>query len=70
MEPPLDSETVEKFHRDGFIAMERLASREEAERMRAILLRLHENRAGFNEGAQFDAAGPDAADNRPRSPKY
>ena len=69
MEPPLDSETVEKFHRDGFVAMERLASTEEAERMRAILLHLHENRAGFNEGAQFDAAGPDTADNRPRSPQ-
>ena len=69
MDPPLDSDTVETFHRDGFIAMEQLVSEDEAERMRAILLRLHANRVGFNEGAQFDAAGPDTADNRPRFPQ-
>ncbi|WP_428536348.1 phytanoyl-CoA dioxygenase family protein [Rhodopila sp.] len=69
MERPLDSETVDKFHGDGFVAMEQLVSPQEAERMRAVLLRLHETRVGFNEGAQFDAAGCDTADNRPRFPQ-
>lgn len=69
MDPSLDRETVEKFRRDGFVAIALLVSQEEAEWMRAILQRLQENRVGFNEGAQFDAAGPDTAGARPRFPQ-
>ncbi len=54
------------FHRDGFVAVDKFASDKEISRIKTILLDLHENNAGFREGAQFDAAAPVEGDPKSR----
>jgi hypothetical protein len=65
----LDNEALVAFRRDGFIAIPQLVSQREVERIKAILVRLHESNTGFHEGAQFDAAGPDGDVKQRRFPQ-
>ncbi len=56
----LSAEQITRFHRDGFLAIERLVSDVEVEHLRQALVRLFANRAGWAQGEQFDLAGNDA----------
>jgi hypothetical protein len=58
----LTDDGIAAFHRDGFIAVDQIASAADVEKLKAILLRLHQTNVGFSEGAQFDAVGPDGDD--------
>ena len=55
----LDEQAIATFRRDGFIKIDSLIAPSEVARIKAILLRLHEQNVGFKEGAQFDAVAPD-----------
>ncbi len=55
----LTPEQIAFFHTNGFIALEKLATPEEVERLRGIYDRLFETRAGREEGNQFDLGGAD-----------
>ena len=55
----LTREQVEQFHRDGFLALERLMDPEEVAWAREIYDRLFAQRAGREFGDQFDLGGPD-----------
>jgi Phytanoyl-CoA dioxygenase (PhyH) len=55
----LDDNALTAYHRDGFLAIPSLIDEPETVRLRTILMDLHNRKAGFNEGAQFDAAGLD-----------
>lgn len=46
-----------RLERDGYFAVQNLISAEEAQRIRAILLELLEQRAGFEQGAFLDLVG-------------
>lgn len=47
------------FHRDGFLPFDTGLPETELQSIRRTLLQLHERKAGYREGALFDAAGPD-----------
>lgn len=47
------------FETNGFVAIERFVSAAEVERIRTILMALHDGNVGFAEGAQYDALGVD-----------
>jgi ectoine hydroxylase-related dioxygenase (phytanoyl-CoA dioxygenase family) len=53
----LSPDMVGSFLDQGFLAIDRLICAEEVAEIRAVLMRLHDTNAGFDEGAQFDAAG-------------
>lgn len=53
---------IEAFHRDGFLALERLIDQEEVARLREIYDRLFASRVGYEKGDRFDLAGTDEAD--------
>ncbi len=55
----LTREQIEQFHRDGFLALERLMDPEEVAWAREIYDRLFAQRAGREFGDQFDLGGPD-----------
>lgn len=62
----LGEEALASFRRDGFLVIDDLVDVDEVDQIRTTLLRLHENNAGFKEGAQFDAiaAGDNATGRR------
>lgn len=49
-----------RLERDGYFAVQNLISAEEAQRIRAILLKLLEQRAGFEQGAFLDLVGAES----------
>lgn len=57
----LTPEQIASFHERGFLSIPQISSPDEVSRLREVLGRLFEARAGWNEGAQFDllAAGDD-----------
>ncbi|MEA3209097.1 MAG: hypothetical protein QOE70_2154 [Chthoniobacter sp.] len=58
----LTSEQIDRFHRDGFLAIDRITEVEEVARLRAGFDRLFATRAGRERGKQFDLAGTDEED--------
>jgi hypothetical protein len=69
MEYTVGSETVAAFRRDGFVVIDGLVQQPEIAQLRDMLLALHERNAGFAEGAQFDAAGPENGIKQRRFPQ-
>lgn len=55
----LTKEQIDFFWRNGFLAVDQISSPEEIEIMRTAYDRIFEQRAGRNEGDQFDLAGTD-----------
>ena len=55
----LTDQQIEQYHRDGFLMLECVADEDELRWVREIYDRLFEEKAGFEEGAQFDLAGTD-----------
>jgi hypothetical protein len=55
--------------KDGFLALPRVIPMSEVAYIRDTLMALHENKAGFREGAQFDALGTDDEDQPARFPQ-
>jgi len=60
----LTAEQIARFHEQGFLSIPRITSPEEVTALRATLSRLFAEKAGWNEGAQFDlvSAADDADD--------
>jgi ectoine hydroxylase-related dioxygenase (phytanoyl-CoA dioxygenase family) len=58
----LTSEHIEYLRRNGFLALERLASLDEVERLKSIFKELFDRRAGRDRGMHFDLAGTDEDD--------
>lgn len=52
-------EQIEFFHENGYLAIDAITTPEEVEMMRAVYDRIFEQRAGRDEGNQFDLAGTD-----------
>jgi ectoine hydroxylase-related dioxygenase (phytanoyl-CoA dioxygenase family) len=65
----LAQEQIDFFHREGYLAIEAITTQEEVARMRVIYDRLFENRAGREEGNQFDLAGTDEDDQEAKLPQ-
>jgi ectoine hydroxylase-related dioxygenase (phytanoyl-CoA dioxygenase family) len=55
----LTPEQVEVFHRDGFLAVERLTTPEEVEKLREVYDRLFDRRAGLDAGDSLELAKVD-----------
>ena len=55
----LSDEQIAQFHRDGFLALPQITNDPEVEMMRAAYDRIFQNKAGRDQGAQFDLAGLD-----------
>jgi ectoine hydroxylase-related dioxygenase (phytanoyl-CoA dioxygenase family) len=55
----LTQEQIDFYHREGYLALDAITTPEEVEWMRGIYDRLFEQRAGREEGNQFDLGGPD-----------
>lgn len=68
----LSEEQVRAFHEAGVLVLEDITTLEEIENLRGIFRRLFSERAGREQGAQFDMVGrdeDDAAEAPPRSPQ-
>ncbi|SDR87672.1 phytanoyl-CoA dioxygenase family protein [Actinopolymorpha singaporensis] len=65
----LTTEEVERYHEQGFLALESFISADEVLRMRAIYDRLFAERAGRSAGDQFDLAGADEEGGEARLPQ-
>jgi ectoine hydroxylase-related dioxygenase (phytanoyl-CoA dioxygenase family) len=65
----LDDSALAAFERDGFITVKQLVPADEVARMRDIILRLHDENVGFEEGAQYDALAPDGDTKQRRFPQ-
>jgi len=55
----LTDEQVAFYHENGFLAIDAITTQEEVERLRGVYDRIFEQRAGRDEGNQFDLAGSD-----------
>jgi hypothetical protein len=55
----LDAPAIAAFRRDGWIAIEQFVPDQEVAQIHRLLLKLYDDNVGFEEGAQFDAAGQD-----------
>jgi hypothetical protein len=55
----LAPEQVRQFEADGFIALPQIAPEEDVEVIRRTIIRMHERKTGFREGAQFNLIGSD-----------
>lgn len=55
----LDQTMLRRFEEQGFLVFDTGLSAAEIALLRATLVRLHENKAGFEQGAAFDALGLD-----------
>ncbi|HZO90460.1 MAG TPA: phytanoyl-CoA dioxygenase family protein [Chthonomonadaceae bacterium] len=55
----LTQEQIDFYHREGYLAIEALTTQEEVAWLRGIYDRLFAERAGREEGNQFDLGGPD-----------
>jgi hypothetical protein len=60
--PLLTPEQLEQWHRDGYLALDRVTSPEDVAGIRATIQNLFQTKAGFNEGAQFNLVGKDDGD--------
>jgi ectoine hydroxylase-related dioxygenase (phytanoyl-CoA dioxygenase family) len=58
----LTPEQVAAYHRDGFLALPQLTTKEEVARLRTIYDELFARKAGRDEGNQFDLGGTDEDD--------
>jgi ectoine hydroxylase-related dioxygenase (phytanoyl-CoA dioxygenase family) len=56
----LTSEQIDFYHREGYLSLEQVSPPEEVALLRKIYERLFDERAGRDEGNQFDLAGDDA----------
>ena len=50
---------IQHFETDGFIALPQIAPGGDVQAIRRIIIRMHEKKTGFREGAQFDLLGAD-----------
>lgn len=55
----LSQEQIDTYHRDGYLVVSAITTEEEVAWLREIYDRLFAERAGRDEGNQFDLAGPD-----------
>lgn len=55
----LTDEQVSQFRRDGFLRLPQITSAEEVDHLRSTLKRLFDEKAGWDEGAQFDLVASD-----------
>ena len=55
----LSAEQAAALEKDGFLALPQIIPTSEVAYIRDTLMALHKNKAGFREGAQFDALGTD-----------
>jgi hypothetical protein len=55
----LDAEMIERLREDGFLAFDTGLPARDIAALRDTLRRLHEQQVGFEEGALYDATGPD-----------
>lgn len=71
MEPTvtLTPEQIAFFHENGYLALPAITTEEELEVMRAAYDRIFAERAGREEGNQFDLAGTDDDDDEPDLPQ-
>ena len=67
MEVRLTDGQLDAFEKDGFVAMDAIASNEEIAWLREVYDRLFDERVGWEEGSQFDLAGTD--DDEPSLPQ-
>ena len=67
--PCLTRDQTDQFHRDGYLALDALTSRQEVETLRMTLDELFQTRAGWEEGEQYDLAGTDAEGKAPALPQ-
>ena len=65
----LTEEEIALFHQQGFLRVERLVDAEEVAWVREVYDRLFLERAGWDRGDQFDLAGTDAPEAKPRLPQ-
>jgi hypothetical protein len=65
----LSKEQIRAFDEQGFLRLERITSDEDVERLRASYDRIFADRAGRDEGFQFDLAGTDEDDAQARLPQ-
>jgi hypothetical protein len=65
----LNEQAVDAFHRDGWIAMDKFVPENDVTHIRTLLLGLFDGNVGFEEGAQFDAAGEDTDPKARRFPQ-
>lgn len=65
----ITADQVERFHRDGFLSVPRLADADEVARLRAAYDRIFAERAGRAEGNQFDLAGADGEGEEAKLPQ-
>lgn len=65
----LTEQQIADFREQGFLRLERLVASEEVSWIREIYDRLFTERAGWNRGDQFDLAGTDRPEDRPRLPQ-
>lgn len=69
MEPTvtLSQDQIDRFHNDGFLAVDAITSPEELEQLRGIYDRLFDEETGWDAGDRFDLAGTD--DDTPTLPQ-
>ncbi len=65
----ITKEQVDLFHEEGYLAVERITTDEEIERMRAAYDEIFARRAGREEGHEYDLAGPDEEGTEPALPQ-
>jgi len=65
----LAADQVARFHEEGYVVLDRVASDEEVQRMREIFGRLFTSQAGRDRGSQFDLAGTDEDGRAPVLPQ-
>lgn len=65
----LTPEQIAYFHENGFLAVERITTDEEVEWLRGVYDRLFAERAGRDEGNQFDLGGTDEEDKEAALPQ-
>jgi len=65
----ITNEQVDFFREEGYLAVERITTDEEMERMRAAYDDIFARRAGREEGHEYDLAGPDEEGTEPALPQ-
>ncbi|WP_233161575.1 MULTISPECIES: phytanoyl-CoA dioxygenase family protein [unclassified Achromobacter] len=56
---PLSANVTSEYEKNGYISIETMCPPEEVQEIRQTLMRMFENRTGYNEGAQYDFVGRD-----------
>jgi ectoine hydroxylase-related dioxygenase (phytanoyl-CoA dioxygenase family) len=65
----LTADQIEFYHREGYLALDEITTQEEVAWMRGVYDRVFAERAGREEGNQFDLAGPDEEDSEASLPQ-